>query len=1441
MKRVTLLLLAVGLAMGMISDAPAGITVLIDDQFDDGNVLFNANGIGSDYTITGGGKTIDEAVGGPARWDANTNGGNWTRSELHSNYMIDFLAMGGTTTVSWEFGNVQIVNESNEADDYRVYLELISANVGQDVQEGNDMWGHAGGAVITEFNFQKANPDDVRFAVWVFDDQKTRNSWQAPVFETSIQWDWANELTTLSLDLTAEGLAVNRDGIELHSAPWDPSLNLVENWGVFEYGVWGAVLNMDVNDGQGGHELHSFTVVNATPDDFVWNGQGNGLWSESRWNDPLGNALAGSPGQTARTTIGANTVTVAEPQTALSLTVDGGEVQIAGGQSLTVLETLDVATTLGIGVDAALTVGSGTVDRLTTAGNANISVTDTLRVTTYDAGNAGGLLVKQGGGTLALDNSGGTGVLYADNLMLRVDDGTLEVGGNAPLGTATGVTLNGGKLAVVGEILGYQPGLMLGSLSGNMNQTDPNPGNLGVDPLGPTASEGTIVEPYNDSPWGFDTTLVYTGEFYDEDGIVSFYENVDDRAELAVGNERGLLWDTSAEPWGNPTSTGTVNLGPGDDGWHYFELRMSNGVGEAGTAPGTFLGFGFDPSGVAVAADETLYTTPQNADAQTDNVFRTYEYGDVDMSGYAISVTDDSQLEVRPQSINADFGTLTMESGILTTSGAPIVFDATVIAPESSAVGFNPQTTTELGVITADDETPLKISKTGDFDLVLRQEPVGFGATTLAVEEGRLIGLPAAGNPFGSATLELQDGEIVLSSSQPAGAVFDNRVTVQGDGIISASRAGMSGAAVGPVIVTLGSPEKGITLNGNVELQSADAYTLLVAGNIEGPGTMSVDQGHIVLTGQANSVGSLEATGGILDTDRNDVTVNDQLTINNVSYSIGEQDSFKVSGADLANPAAPHNITIDGGTLRVGVPSSTAAYWKFEEGAIGSQTDVYQQDVFLDSSGNGNHLWTWSADTAPTYTADVPFNPIPQTGADNNAALDFTPNDDLYSNGKAIESQSFEQITVEASVKLHSDSGWQVIVGKDGKPTGDDQPPFYFKFRDDSKQLEAMITDGAGNAHWLTADFLPEMEQWYHLAFTSDGSTASFYVKGPNDADYVEWVTTDTISGGALIDTDNPWTVGRGQWAGGNADWISGVIDDVRISTRALDPSEFLANPGAIPPPLAISNTNLLVSDNATLQLDSGSNLPSTVGDLVVAEGVTLNIVGSTASFNDVTTGNGATLSGRSQVRGTLLGELPGATLNINGYLVLAQGSTFAATLGAESSDMVLSNEGVDIGIGTTLAFQIDGKHPFLAGEYTLIEATGEDQLSGKFATVESLGSYATSGVDTNGLLYSDESLKLTIDFNLHPGDADLNATTDVRDFNVWNTNKFTTGTDWTSGDFDGNGVTDVRDFNVWNTAKFTSATVPGAPAAGSQVPEPGTLMLLALGVLGLFVMRRRR
>ncbi len=82
------------------------------------------------------------------------------------------------------------------------------------------------------------------------------------------------------------------------------------------------------------------------------------------------------------------------------------------------------------------------------------------------------------------------------------------------------------------------------------------------------------------------------------------------------------------------------------------------------------------------------------------------------------------------------------------------------------------------------------------------------------------------------------------------------------------------------------------------------------------------------------------------------------------------------------------------------------------------------------------------------------------------------------------------------------------------------------------------------------------------------------------------------------------------------------------------------------------------------------------------------------------------------------------------------------------------------------------------------------------------------------------------------PGDANLDGSVDGVDFNLWNSNKFTSLPSWCGGDFNVDGLVDGSDFNVWNAYKFLSAD------SIVQVPEPALNLLLA-GLVAAGVFRR--
>ena len=86
-------------------------------------------------------------------------------------------------------------------------------------------------------------------------------------------------------------------------------------------------------------------------------------------------------------------------------------------------------------------------------------------------------------------------------------------------------------------------------------------------------------------------------------------------------------------------------------------------------------------------------------------------------------------------------------------------------------------------------------------------------------------------------------------------------------------------------------------------------------------------------------------------------------------------------------------------------------------------------------------------------------------------------------------------------------------------------------------------------------------------------------------------------------------------------------------------------------------------------------------------------------------------------------------------------------------------------------------------------------------------------------------------------GDANLDGSVDVSDFNAWNENKFTATAAWSAGDFNADGIVDVSDFNIWNANKFQIA----GGTSTAIVPEPTAFWLMILSAIGSIAFLRRR
>jgi hypothetical protein len=266
-----------------------------------------------------------------------------------------------------------------------------------------------------------------------------------------------------------------------------------------------------------------------------------------------------------------------------------------------------------------------------------------------------------------------------------------------------------------------------------------------------------------------------------------------------------------------------------------------------------------------------------------------------------------------------------------------------------------------------------------------------------------------------------------------------------------------------------------------------------------------------------------------------------------------------------------------------------SAYWRFEEGTANGRVEPRNEDVVLDSI-NDNDLRAFmnvDVDAAPTYVNTVPPTPL-QSGLPNTLALDFIPNQDLFAEQQDINNGTISPgggFTVEAAFMTNNPARYAGIVGKEGRPglgkLGgnfiENLQTFVLKTRQDNSLLQVEQWDGGevmfGEEPVQISSLAPLVAgQWYYAAVVNDGSTLALWLDSNDGAGYQLQGTT-TLNGGALYqgddpanpDWDRPWTIGRGEFGGGPADFFDGIIDEVRLSNRPLMPSEFLFAPASTP------------------------------------------------------------------------------------------------------------------------------------------------------------------------------------------------------------------------------------------------------------------------------------
>lgn len=244
------------------------------------------------------------------------------------------------------------------------------------------------------------------------------------------------------------------------------------------------------------------------------------------------------------------------------------------------------------------------------------------------------------------------------------------------------------------------------------------------------------------------------------------------------------------------------------------------------------------------------------------------------------------------------------------------------------------------------------------------------------------------------------------------------------------------------------------------------------------------------------------------------------------------------------------------------VQAKTLAYWNFEGAPaqpLGAGPGV------ADLSRSGNALLSSNAFSQPLEAADAPFSSVPQLGAPNRASAEFRGDDELVSGGSTLDSFNFSPTgsnawTVEFSLRLQAFDGVTRLLGRDGNtPGGERRGPLQLVAVNpdggEKYDLRVEIVDGANRFLAVISPTSFQTRRWYNVAATATSDELKLYADCLDGRGY-QLVGRQAIRG-ALSTVSGPFAIGRG-WNNGPAENMNGRLDEVRLSDRALSPSQFL-------------------------------------------------------------------------------------------------------------------------------------------------------------------------------------------------------------------------------------------------------------------------------------------
>ncbi|MEM7311758.1 MAG: LamG domain-containing protein [Planctomycetota bacterium] len=253
--------------------------------------------------------------------------------------------------------------------------------------------------------------------------------------------------------------------------------------------------------------------------------------------------------------------------------------------------------------------------------------------------------------------------------------------------------------------------------------------------------------------------------------------------------------------------------------------------------------------------------------------------------------------------------------------------------------------------------------------------------------------------------------------------------------------------------------------------------------------------------------------------------------------------------------------------------ADVVAYWNFEDGVAGQA--FTPSGVANGEGGSLDQIDSvlmrgFNASRGPSFTSAT----SPGGGS---LGMHVDGGQDGYVEDLTLP--ALEQWTIETHVSLGGINGWRTLIGRDGSSNGSQESDFYLQNNGIDNSFRINYLSAGGTRHVLDGTFAVQLNTWYGLAVTSDGSTLNMFLddgSGYTNIGSLD-ISANSAADNALPSTSFLWSFGRGWFNNSLTDYVTGTMDNIRFSDMPLTPAELIAVAVPEPSPIHLYALPLLV------------------------------------------------------------------------------------------------------------------------------------------------------------------------------------------------------------------------------------------------------------------------